>query len=63
MTELERFTELYNEIDILLHIENITCENSTLKTWKTRTERFLLNKYGKNSNEYKRFNNRLFDII
>lgn len=60
MTEYEKFKEIYEEIDILLQNARITSEDSAFKTWRTRAERFLKNKYGDNSPEYTKLLKRWF---
>ena len=50
---------LITEVDRLIS-EEVTSSDYEFEKWKANTERFLLKKYGKDSEEYKKINNTTF---
>lgn len=61
MNDYIKFKEIYDEIDIL--IENkVTSSEPMFKAWRSKTERFLLKKYGENSYEFKDFKKYSFSL-
>lgn len=59
MTDYEKLKSIIDEIDNLVQNE-ISYTDSRFDLWKSRTERFLLKKYGRSSFEYKEFINSSF---
>lgn len=59
MTDYEKLKGIINEIDNLLD-HHVLPTAPAFDGWYTKTERFLLNKYGSDSIEYKKFSDTLF---
>lgn len=54
MTDYEILKELIDEIPSLISA-NITSSNATFQAWKTKTERFIIHHFGKDSFEHTKF--------
>lgn len=54
MKEYERFKNLYDQIDILI-AKRVTSDDPEFETWRTKTERFLIQRFGENSREFNDF--------
>ena len=61
MTDYEKLKQIIDEIPIMIAAKTLSTD-AVFKAWKTKTERFLLHKYGENSYEYTNFNSTLFTI-
>lgn len=61
MTDYEKLKALINEIDTLI-INEVTSETPAFVAWRSKTERFLLNKFGRNSYEHNTFINFDFTV-
>lgn len=59
MTDYEKLNGIIDEIDDLIG-KSVTAANPDFKTWKTKAERFLVQKYGQNSFEHTNFRNIIF---
>lgn len=59
MTDYEKLKGIIDEIDDLIG-KSVTAANPDFKTWKTKAERFLVQKYGQNSFEHTNFSNMIF---
>ena len=62
MSDYEKLKKIIDEIDILIS-NNVTDSDVAFQTWKTKAERFLISKYGKNSYEYETFSTTHFSLI
>lgn len=62
MSDYERLKALYDEIDVLI-AKCVTDSDSEFITWRTKVERFLKGKYGKESDELDNFNSQSFSPI
>lgn len=62
MTDYEKMKNIIDEIDVLLS-DKVTSSEPEFQAWKTKTERFLIYKYGKDSLEYKKFINTEFSLV
>ena len=54
MSDYEKLKQIANEIPNLISA-NIDSDNPTFQAWKSKTERFLIKKYGEISHEYDDF--------
>ena len=61
MTDYERLVHIVDEIPALISA-NISSSDSRFQAWKTKAERFLIRKYGKDSYEYTRFDKTYFSL-
>ena len=62
MTEYERLKSIINEIDILIG-QQVTSSDASFQAWKTKTERFLIKKFGEDSLEHTKFAETYFSPI
>lgn len=62
MTDYEKMQSIIDEIDSLIEA-NISSEDVGFQAWKTKTERFLVKKYGKDSLEHDKFINTHFSLL
>ena len=61
MSDYEKLKKIIDEIDILIS-NNQTDSDVAFQTWKTKAERFLISKYGKNSYEHEKFLKTYFSL-
>lgn len=61
MSDYEKLKKIIDEIDILI-ANYVTASDVAFQTWKTKAERFLISKYGKNSYEYETFSKTHFSL-
>ena len=59
MTDYQKLEAIYNEIDTLI-ANNVMAESPEFESWHSRAERFLVNRFGRNSYEVTDFSNTLF---
>ena len=50
MTDYQKLEAIYNEIDTLI-ANNVMAESPEFESWHSRAERFLVNRFGRNSYE------------
>lgn len=62
MTDYEKLKNITDEIDDLTK-NNITSEAVEFQAWKTKAERFLINKFGQDSYEHRVFSKTYFSAI
>ena len=62
MTDCEKLKDIIGEIDVLISKE-VTSSDSNFQAWKTKAERFLIKKYGKNGLEYEKFVKTHFSLM
>lgn len=62
MTDYEKLKNITDEIDDLTK-NNITSEAAEFQAWKTKAERFLINKFGQDSYEHRVFSKTYFSAI
>lgn len=62
MTDYQKLKSIIDEIDVLISAE-ITSSAPSFQAWKTKAERFLIKKYGKNSLEYEKFVKTSFSLL
>ena len=61
MTDYEKLKQIIDEIPNLISA-NITALNPDFQAWHTKTERFLIHKYGEDSYEHCKFTKTLFTL-
>lgn len=61
MTDYEKLAQIMDEIPILIK-ENVTVSDAKFKGWKSKAERFLIHRYGKDSYEYTSFSKISFSL-
>ena len=61
MTDYEKLKQIIDEIPNLIG-SNVSASDVSFKTWKTKAERFLINRYGKASYEYTDFSATSFSL-
>lgn len=54
MTDYEKLKSIIDEIDVLISM-GVTSSDSDFQAWKTKAERFLIKRYGKNGLEHEKF--------
>ena len=54
MTDYEKFKGIIDEIDVLIN-KKVDSSDAGFEAWHTKTERFLIKRYGEKSLEYKKF--------
>lgn len=59
MTDYQKLEAIYNEIDTLI-ANNVMAESPEFESWHSRAERFLVNRFGRNSYEVTDFPIRCF---
>lgn len=59
MTDYQKLEAIYNEIDTLI-ANNVMAESPEFESWHSKAERFLVNRFGRNSYEATDFSNTLF---
>lgn len=59
MTDYQKLEAIYNEIDTLI-AKNVMAESPEFESWHSRAERFLVNRFGRDSYEVTDFSNTLF---
>lgn len=62
MTDYEKLKGIIDEIDILVS-RNIRSSEPEFQAWRTKAERFLIKKFGKDSLEYRKFANTYFSPL
>ncbi len=62
MTEYERLKSIIDEIDVLID-KKVSSSDPEFEAWQTKTERFLISKFGQDSIEYKKFNDTSFSLM
>ena len=62
MTDYEKLKEIINEIPVLISA-NISSSDARFQAWKSKAERFLIRKYGKDSYEHDRFTKTYFSLL
>ena len=62
MTDYEKLKSIIDEIDTLIAV-SATSSKTDFKGWKTKAERFLVQKYGKGSFEHTNFRNIIFTPV
>ena len=61
MTNYQKLKNLIDEIDVLV-TRMVTSSDANFQAWKTKTERFLIRVYGKDSLEYNKFVSTRFSL-
>ena len=61
MTDYERLKQITDEIPAMISA-NITSSDASFYAWKTKAEKFLIKKYGKDSFEHTEFKNTRFSL-
>lgn len=61
MSDYKKLESLCREIDELI-AKNVTVSSPEFKVWKAKTERFLIQKFGKNSFEHNDFIEQEFSV-
>ena len=59
MTDYQKLEVIYNEIDTLIAKRSVA-ESPDFESWHSKAERFLVNRFGRNSYEATDFSNTLF---
>lgn len=62
MTDYERLKQIVDDIPNLISA-NIDSSDAVFQAWKTRAERFLIHKFGKDSYEHNRFSKTPFSLL
>lgn len=62
MKNYDRLKKLYNDIDTLIS-NRVTSSSPEFTAWRIKAERLLLNMFGKDSIEYREFNNTSFTLM
>ena len=62
MTDYEKLKEIIDEIPLLISA-NIPSSDARFQAWKSKAERFLIRKYGKDSYEHIRFSKTHFSLL
>lgn len=62
MTDFQKLKDIIDEVDVLI-AKGITSSNPDFQAWKTKTERFLIKKYGKDGLEYEKFTKTHFSLM
>lgn len=62
MTDYEKLQAICDEIDLLIE-QSVTSSNPSFQAWHTKTERFLIKKYGLNSYEHEKFSQQSFSLM
>ncbi len=62
MTDYEKLKEITDEIPGLISA-NISSSDARFQAWKSKAERFLIRKYGKESYEHTRFSKTYFSLL
>lgn len=62
MTDYEKMKTIINEIDCLVDAE-VAADDIAFQAWKTKSERFLVKRYGKDSIEYNKFSKTAFNVM
>lgn len=62
MTDYEKLKGIIDEIDPMVR-RNIRSSEPEFQAWRTKAERFLIKKYGKNSLEHRKFANTYFSPL
>lgn len=62
MTEYEKLRKIIDEANELISL-NVTSDDAQFVAWKNKVERFLINKYGKDSYEFNDFNSTNFTLV
>lgn len=62
MTDYQKLKEIIDEIDVLIK-KGVTSSNAEFQAWKTKAERFLVKKYGKDGVEYNKFIKTTFSLM
>lgn len=62
MTDYEKLKGIIDEIDSLIE-KKVSSSDSEFQAWKTKTERFLMKKYGKDCLEYEKFKDTPFSLM
>lgn len=61
MTDYEKLKKIYDEIDVLIS-NNVTSRSPEFIAWKNKATRFLINKFGEKSYEFKEFQKYYFTL-
>jgi len=61
MTEYERLKSIIDEVDVLID-KKVSSSDPEFEAWQTKTERFLISKFGQDSIEHKKFNDTSFSL-
>lgn len=62
MTDYEKLKGIIDEIDVLIK-NKVASSDADFEAWHTKTERFLIKLYGKNSLEHNKFKNTSFSLM
>ncbi|MCM1060476.1 MAG: nucleotide-binding protein [Eubacterium sp.] len=62
MTDYEKLKGIVEEIDVLIN-KKVSSSDSDFKAWKTKAERFLVNKFGQDSFEHNQFKHTSFSLM
>ena len=62
MTDYQKLKGIIDEIDVLIQ-NNVTSSSAEFQAWKTKAERFLIKKYGKDGVEYNKFIKTPFSLM
>ena len=62
MTDYEKLKGIIDEIDVLIN-KKVDSSDAGFEAWKTKTERFLIRRYGEKSLEYKKFKETRFSLM
>ena len=62
MTDYEKLQGLCNEIDQLIE-QGVSSSDPSFQAWHTKTERFLIKRYGADSYEHKKFSQQHFSLL
>lgn len=54
MTDYEKLKQIIDDIQELI-VSRVTCYSPSFQAWKTKAERFLIRKYGKENTEHQKF--------
>lgn len=61
MNKYDKLKSIVNEIDPLIN-QQVSAGSPEFQAWKVKTERFLINEFGKDSYEYKQFKRYIFSL-
>ena len=61
MTDYEKIKGIIDEVDVLIE-KQISSSDADFQAWKTKAERFLIKKFGKDSLEYTKFEKTHFSL-
>ncbi len=62
MTDCEKLKIIIDEIDVLIG-KNVSSSDPSFEAWHTKTERFLIKTFGKDSFEHKKFKTTPFSLV